>query len=104
MKRFLIPLALGLLGVPTSGHAGEMRCGTQLVTESDTKASVLAKCGAPTRQTSSNESWKPPKEGGVTFHKKTEVWTYNRGPREFVQELRFENDKLVSVNTGGYGW
>jgi hypothetical protein len=31
------------------------------------------------------------------------VWTYNFGPSRLIYILTFENDKLVNIETGGYG-
>lgn len=39
-----------------------------------------------------------------TFLKTIEEWTYNFGPRRFIRVLVFENDQLVSIDTGGYGF
>ena len=33
-----------------------------------------------------------------------EEWTYNLGPHRFIRTLVFENSKLISVDTGGYGY
>jgi len=31
------------------------------------------------------------------------VWTYNFGPNRLIYILTFEHDKLVNIETGGYG-
>lgn len=33
-----------------------------------------------------------------------EIWTYNFGSSRFIRTLRFENDKLVSIQDGSYGF
>ncbi len=33
-----------------------------------------------------------------------EKWTYNFGPSRFTQTLMFENNRLCSIETGGYGY
>ncbi len=33
-----------------------------------------------------------------------EEWTYNFGPNRFIETLVFENDELVSITSGGYGF
>jgi hypothetical protein len=33
-----------------------------------------------------------------------EEWTYNFGPTRFIRYLTFENEKLVNIVTGDYGF
>lgn len=46
--------------------------------------------------------------GGVTTERRSvtreyEEWTYNFGPRRFMQVVTFENGRLIDVQSAGYG-
>ena len=102
-----LALALGLL-LPALAHADDFRCGNHLVTESDTKTTVLAKCGEPARKQLRTERMRPLPQGKgllpLEAHRRVEEWVYNRGRNQFVQIVRFEGERFVEVRSGGYGW
>jgi hypothetical protein len=116
---FLIFLmcAMLLLQVDT---ASAFRCGTRLVDIGDTRYEVLSRCGPPTWQdmwqeerierifTTPAVNFNKPLESrrpiAVVVYVPVEEWTYNLGPSQFVRILRFENNRLISVETGGYGY
>lgn len=94
-------LALVLL---SAERAEAFRCGSRLVSEGDSKAEVLAKCGRPTR----TEAWTEEQvikteEGERRITIRYERWTYDRGPRTLIRLLTFKNDILIEIKTGGYG-
>ncbi len=33
-----------------------------------------------------------------------EEWEYNLGPGQFIRYLRFENERLIRITTGDYGY
>jgi hypothetical protein len=37
-------------------------------------------------------------------HVTIEEWIYNFGPTQFMRILRFENNKLIEIETGDYGY
>ena len=99
------------------------RCGTQLVSEGDTRAEVIQKCGEPTFV----DSWEEelvqrdfgavpdydPRTGRyegsrqpflVKIQVKIELWTYNLGSTQFTRYLRFENGILKEITTGAKGY
>ena len=103
--------------------ASALRCGTQLVSEGDTRAEVIQKCGEPTFV----DSWEEelvqrdfgavpdydPRTGRygesrqpflVKVQVKIELWTYNLGPTQFTRYLRFENGILKEITTGAKGY
>lgn len=101
--------------LPVSG-ADAFRCGTRLVEIGNTKYDVVSKCGAPDWR----DSWEEERvervwgysytTKGLTrvpvatvVHVTIEEWVYNLGPTKFVRILRFENNRLVDVDTGEYG-
>jgi hypothetical protein len=71
----------------------------------DLALDLLARCGEPAakdvRQVQGIRS-----EGAVTAADSVEVdvWTYDLGPRQFVQIVTLVNGKVVSVERGGYGY
>ena len=77
-----------------------LRCGEWLVTAGAAKAEVTARCGAPTR-TETQQRVSRTRYG--TRRCTIDLWTYDRGPSEFVRTLAFENDMLVDVAVGDYG-
>ena len=108
MKRFWTVCVPGLLLLPGLAHATDFRCGTQLVTEADTRATVLDKCGEPASK-QMRVIWLRdiPRGRGVLplpNRRVVEEWTYNRGRNQFIQLVRFEGDRFVEVLNGGYGW
>jgi hypothetical protein len=126
MKKRLISLAILLALVPLQASYG-FRCQGILVYEGDTKSEVLNKCGEPTGKDSreieilkkrGEPTGKDSRQQEVMSDEKkvmselnalykdiitVDVWLYNLGSRQFVQLLQFENNKLVSIKTWGYG-
>jgi hypothetical protein len=104
------------------GAASAFRCGTQLVSEGDTRAEVIQKCGDPTFV----DSWEEeliqrdygvrdydPRTGRyqgsrepflVKVQVKIDLWTYNLGSTQFTRYLRFENGILKEITTGAKGY
>jgi hypothetical protein len=99
------------------------RCGTKLVSDGDTRAEVIQKCGEPTFV----DSWEEeliqrdfgavrnydPRTGRyegsrepflVKIQVKIELWTYNLGSTQFTRYLRFENGILKEITTGAKGY
>jgi len=81
-------------------------CGSELVSNGDTKAEVLRKCGEP--------FWKEQHEvilvEGKSSDKESRVsviideWSYNFSESSWVYRLRFSNGKLEDIETRGYGY
>lgn len=79
-----------------------LRCGVRLVTVGEFEAAVAAKCGPPGQASRHVESWCDDGYASCT-HIVVDLWTYDRGPSEFVRTLRFENMVLRHVFVGDYG-
>ncbi len=95
-------------------------CGSRLVAVGDSRFEVLRKCGEP----SWRDAWEEERlerVGGVPYldgspyvasrlpilvnvHVLVEEWVYNRGSSRFIRVLRFENNRLVDIQVGGYGY
>jgi hypothetical protein len=72
--------------------ADTMRCGNGLVQAGDSMVAVKALCGAPaTVQQGVKES--------ATTEVPVETWTYNRGPNQFLVNIRFVNGQVVEIKT-----
>ena len=115
---FLIAILGGLFLYPEAASA--FRCGTRIVNIGDTKWEVLNKCGPPQWQ----EAWEEKRIDrvyrapdldfhrsresryplGVVTYVPVEEWTYNLGPSQFMRILRFEGNRLIRIETGGYGF
>jgi hypothetical protein len=110
MKRCLVLLALTLAA--TAAHAQAFRCGTKLVTEGSTRSEVVAKCGEPTDVQHSSVlvppiEWihgRPFQTGYGLIEVPVEVWLYNLGPSKLMRQIRFEEGKVVRIETLGYGY
>ncbi|HYE35800.1 DUF2845 domain-containing protein [Methylocaldum sp.] len=106
MKKAILLSGLCLCLLAPSAWA--LRCGSRLVTLGDYKLQVLSKCGEPIFTDSRIEFRVVRLYGsGLEFERYVPVtideWTYNFGPNRFVQLLRFENGRLVDVESLGYG-
>jgi hypothetical protein len=100
-------------GLPPASAPGQplvSSCDPSLLHEGDTKADALARCGSP----ASSSSWQEPRttavvvQGGLVppggSSVRVELWVYNLGPNHFLRLVRFEDGRVVRVETGGYGY
>lgn len=121
---FVLCLASGLLTVDASSRwtrsVSRFECGSRLVAVGDSRFEVLRKCGEP----SWRDAWEEERlerVGGVPYfdgspfyasrvpilvnvHVLVEEWVYNRGSSRFMRILRFENNRLVDIQVGDYGF
>lgn len=111
-------LAVSLLVLSDPSYA--LRCGHRIVKDGMREAEVRAICGEPASVRhlgfvlrSYPYSQRPHSGGGVemywggrSFHQELAVTelVYNFGPRKLMRVLRFEGDRLKSVDTAGYGY
>lgn len=107
----LVTLLLALLAC-TPARADSMRCGTRLVHDGDTRAEVIARCGEPT-DVERRSIWRRPTYWhhgraitlGTDFVEiPVELWLYNLGSSQLMRRLRFEDGRLVEIETLGYGF
>ena len=103
---FAVALALA------SQAAMAFRCGSKLVSEGDTRAAVVAKCGEPT-EVDRRAVWRRPViwlHGRQTYLSTdlleipVELWIYNLGPSKFMRRVKFEDGLVVDIETLGYGY
>lgn len=107
--RLLLAAALILLA-PRAG-ADSLRCDGGLVAVGDSKLDLLGKCGQPAlREAVAEEraSLQVDAAGTAVSGQRAAVtverWTYNFGPRRFVQHVRLEGGLVTAVEQGGYGY
>jgi hypothetical protein len=111
MKRVLP--AIILLALSWDAGAQAMECGNRLITEGDSLAKVASLCGNPTqvdrksivRQASGgwvNGQWAA--SAGAQIEIPVEVWLYNLGPDKLMRQIRFEDGRVVKIETLDYGY
>jgi len=91
-------LVLLTLGCCSAAQAQSLRCDGQLVRDDDTMADVIAACGAP----NFTDRWIA--DSALGFGLPMSEWTYNPGPGRLIQTVVFRGDRVVRVNTAGYGF
>lgn len=108
MNKFaLITLILTLSAAPA--HA--LRCGNRLVSQGDTKAALIAKCGEPTqvdfrREYAPVRIWEPDR-GDYRLDQTIiyiEEWIYNFGPHRFMQSVLFKDGRVDRIESLDYGY
>lgn len=111
LPAFFLPLA--------TGPAFALYCGTNLVVEGQSKFDVLQRCGDPAYADSRVEyRWGPPaapmaprpldspepySSGPVMRQVVIDEWVYNFGSTQLMPQLLFENGRLISIRSLGYG-
>jgi hypothetical protein len=106
------PLLLVLALAATAPAYASFRCGSKLVTEGDTRAQVVAKCGEPTEVEQRTVLREPTVwvggrlyRGGLGLSEiPIELWVYNLGPSKLMRRIRFEDGVVVEIETLGYGY
>lgn len=98
---------LGLCLCLSAPSAWAFRCGSSLVNAGDHKLEVLNKCGDPVFADSRIELRYTKLFGtGLEFGQYVPImideWVYDFGPNRFVQLFRFENGRLVDIQSLGY--
>ena len=111
MKRFILVAILA--SISWDANAQAMRCGNKLITQGDSIAKVATLCGDPSqvdhtsivRSTAStfvNGRWV--QSGGAQVEIPVEVWLYNFGPDKLMQQIRFEDGRVVKIETLDFGY
>jgi hypothetical protein len=99
---------IGFLFCFAAHPAWALRCGHELVKDGDHLVQVLRKCGDPV-YTAHRIEYRAVRlrQPGLDFERyvpvEIEEWTYDFGPSRFMQVLRFENGRLIEIDSLGYG-
>ena len=107
-----ILLGLGLLVPATSSFADTMRCGSRLVSEGETRAAVLSKCGEPADVQTRTILRRPYYDfhgrivyfGDGLVEVPVELWTYNFGPYKLMRRVRFIDGIVDEIETLRHGY
>ena len=83
-------LSVNAFSLPPRESESAFQCKGGKVSIGDASSDVLTTCGEPTAVDNV-------KTGNI------EEWTYNLGPSDRVYHLRFENGKLVKIESGEQG-
>lgn len=108
--RVLLAVFLLVLACLSTVPAWALRCGNRLVSVGEPQTAVWHKCGEP-----DTADWRMnyrviPGYDAFGFARPvyvpvmTEVWVYNFGPQRFMQEMSFEDGRLVAIESLGYGY
>jgi hypothetical protein len=106
--------------VASQVQADGMRCGTKLASDGDSTHEVRSICGDPAAAQQRVEhrtvrrwvsgpcvQFQGQLQCGHMIEHTVQVvideWTYDFGPHQFIRYVTFEQGKLMSVVTGGYG-
>jgi hypothetical protein len=109
--RLLLLSAAVLAAAPA--WADTLRCGSRLVVEGDTAASVRKKCGEPVNIEKQNLMrgpylWEDNRyryvAPGSPIEYTVEQWTFNFGPKRFMARVRLEAGIVKEVKMLGYGY
>ncbi len=104
--RFVLTMFFFCVGLLVSQTSYAFRCGSDLITEGDSKISVLKKCGDP----SWIDRWLeeivdlPDTNFEHRITRINERWVYNPGPTQFLRIITFKDSKVLSIDTGGRGF
>jgi len=106
LKKFQLYSFTFLLLLFCSQSAFAFRCGTHLITEGDLSIRVKQYCGEP--------DWIDRWYEKLVFAENTiiehsldnisERWVYNLGPRQFMRFVLIRNNRVISIDTGDYGF
>ncbi|MCG6940350.1 MAG: DUF2845 domain-containing protein [Thiohalocapsa sp.] len=88
-----------------------LRCGTAVVSEGDSTMNLLRFCGQPTMKERQDRRILTRSYDAVRgiyvddyVTVPSEIWTYNFGPRRFVQRITIEDGKIKQIESAGYGY
>lgn len=106
------PLLLAaFLLLPLAARADSLRCDGGIVSVGDSKLDLLGKCGPPALREAQGEERSRVRvdQGGQAASGRTtavtvERWTYDFGPRAFVQYVTLEAGTITAVGHGSYGY
>ena len=109
--RFILFVALfNSVFIFQSAHA--FRCSGKIISEGDSKFEVLSRCGEPDYVEQLEDQVfigeKHFFEDQLSLSKAVSVrvyqWVYNLGRNRLMQVLTFKNEKLVKIESAGYGY
>jgi hypothetical protein len=105
-------LAFVVTCFPVVAGAQSIVCDGKIINEGISQAEVAAKCGTPAQVDHSSEyhggavvsGGQPNLIAGSSTEVQIEIWTYNFGPNKLMQRIRFEDGRVVRIESMGYGF
>ena len=91
---------LALLLTPLASEAQTLRCDGRLVGVGDRPFDALVVCGEPDLRVPVRLEL----PGGGLVLPYEEIWYYNFGPRRLLRELRIRGERIVAIESLGYGF
>lgn len=111
LLRLAAPLLAAAALSPAAARADSLRCPGGIVSAGDSKLDLLGKCGRPALVEERVEERArlrvEPGGRGADERRATstvERWTYNFGPRQFVQHVTLVFGRVETVEQGSYGY
>jgi hypothetical protein len=101
----LVNIATGDYGYD-AGHPSARLCDSAEIQTGISQYEILQRCGEPAFKDSRQEGQliSVDKNTNRLTTKHIDEWTYNFGPNKFLRILKFENGRLVNVETGDRGF
>ena len=100
----LLAAAAGL-AVPLASAADSIRCDGGIVSGGDPKIDLIGKCGPPALQEVRHLDRAGYVLGGLAERARVvssvETWSYDFGPRRFLQIVTIERGRVVAIERGG---
>lgn len=83
-------------------HADAMRCKNALISDGDSSAELLLKCGEPMLR---DEVQQPQLDrwGNLVLVKVAERWVYHFGKNEFIRFVTIKNGRISAIENGPHG-
>ncbi|MBS0420820.1 MAG: DUF2845 domain-containing protein [Proteobacteria bacterium] len=111
MKRLLSAVILVALSWNARGES--MECSDKIISQGDSISKVATLCGNPTQVDHTsivrsaaggfvNGQWVA--SAGTQIEIPVEVWLYNLGPDRLMRQIRFEDGRVVKIETLDYGY
>jgi hypothetical protein len=99
------------LAWPLAARADSLRCDGGIVSVGDLKLDLIGKCGFPALKEEQEVERSRARftaggqlAAGRSALATVERWTYNFGPRQFVQVVTLEGGKVTAIERGSYGY
>ncbi|MCF7977160.1 MAG: DUF2845 domain-containing protein [Chromatiaceae bacterium] len=98
-----------LLLAAAPAHA--LRCGNSVISEGDSTLRLKRFCGEPAQVEQREDRVAVERYDSSRQHyytdyvvKPYEIWTYNFGPRRFINRIEVRDGVIKQITTGGYGY
>ncbi len=91
---------LAMVSLTGPAQAQSLRCDGRLVSVGDRRFDLIAACGEPDLRVPVRLELL----GAVPVLPYEEVWYYNFGPHRLIREVRLRSDRVMAIESAGYGF